>query len=126
MAAMKAVCVSALLCFATSVPFPTLADTWKSSVQLDQEKSTGGVICRSVDVSIIIWELTLQGNTLSGVSSHAGDKFSTTVPADGSVKTTFTSAAAAGPVELTGNVNTRQFEAFLEKAGCRYKWAPVK
>lgn len=118
------VCASALLCFATGVPSPALAETWKSSIHLDPERTTGGVACRSVDVSSVVWELTLQGNTLSGVST-AGPRFSTTVAADGSVKVTYTSQQG-GPVELIGNVNTRQFETIAEKWGCVYKWVNVK
>src|SRR5829696_8654829 len=116
MAGMKAVwfvCAFAMPCLTISVSVPARAETWKSSVQLYQEKSTNPA-CSQTDLSKLYWDLTLRGNTLSGVST-AGAKCSTTVAADGSVKTTFTSQTAGVgtyPVELSGNVTTREFELF--------------
>lgn len=123
----KSLCASALLCFVASFPFHALAETWKSSVQLNPEKSTGAG-CSQIDLSRLFWDLSLDGNTLSGVST-AGAKFSATVTPDGTVNTTFTSQTAGVgqyPVELTGNVKTRQFELLNRNARCTFKWVPVQ
>ena len=55
MAAMKArfSYACALLCFAASVSFPALAETWKSSVVLVPEKSN--LQCAQGDVSKLFW-----------------------------------------------------------------------
>jgi len=62
------------------------------------------------------------------VKADSGETYSTPVAADGSVKTTFTGSLGANvySLELTGNVKTREFEAFNKRFSCRFKLTPVQ
>jgi hypothetical protein len=62
------------------------------------------------------------------VKTSSGETFSAPVAADGSVKTSFTGSLGANTysLDLTGNVKTREFEAFNKKYSCRFKLAPVQ
>src|SRR5712664_4784063 len=96
-----------------------LADGWRAKVALEPESPWD---CREADVSNLFFDLTETGNELS-VKTSTGAAFSAPVAADGSVKTTFTAPIGTRKfaMDLTGNVRTRQFEAFNKRYSCRFK-----
>ena len=102
---------------------PALAEGWRAKVALEPESPRD---CREADVSKLFFDLTETGNELS-VKTNTGAAFSAPVAADGSVKTTFTAPIGTKKfaMDLTGNVRTRQFEAFNKQYSCRFKLTPV-
>ena len=100
-----------------------LADAWKAKVALQPGSSWD---CKEADVSNLFFELTQMGNELS-VKANTGESFSAPIAPDGSVKTTFVAPVGAKKfsMDLSGNVNTRDFEAFNKQYSCRFKLTPV-
>jgi len=82
---------------------------------------------RDADVSRLFYDLTVTGSELS-VKASSGETFSAPVAADGSVRASFTGSLGQNTysLDLTGNVNTRDFEAFNERYSCRFKLIPVR
>ena len=62
------------------------------------------------------------------MKTSSGEAFSAPIAADGSVKTTFTVPVGTKnlSVDLTGNVKTREMEAFNKQYSCRFKLTPVQ
>jgi hypothetical protein len=100
------------------------AESWKAGLKLIPEKS--GPQCAMADVSNVVWDLNLEGSTLTGVS-NLGPKFSTPVGPDGSVKASYTGTlgAATYPVDLVGNVKTKQIEVVNPSIKCTFKLVPM-
>lgn len=94
------------------------AQSWKARLALIPAQSAAS--CG--EVPHITWDLKLQGGVFSG-SSNQGAEFSSTVSPDGSVKASYRGNLGGGttfPMELTGNVNTRQFELYSPTHSCRF------
>jgi hypothetical protein len=110
--------------FAVGVASTASAESWKASLKLILEKS--GPQCALADVSNVVWDLNLEGSTLTGVS-NLGPKFSTPVGPDGSVKASYTGTfgAATYPVDLVGNVKTKQFEVVNASIKCSFRLVPI-
>jgi hypothetical protein len=100
-----------------------LADGWRAKVALEPESPSD---CREADVSNLFFDLAETGNELS-VKTNTGAAFSAPVAADGSVSTTFTAPIGTRQfaMDLTGNVRTREFNAFNKQYSCRFKLTPV-
>ena len=100
------------------------AETWKASLALVTEKSPAA--CAQPETAKVSWDLTLEGNTFSGVS-NAGAHFSTTADADGAVKTTYSGIVGVSKyfVELSGNAKTRQIELHNTQYGCFFRLVPA-
>ena len=83
--------------------------------------------CVDADVSRLFYDLTVTGSELS-IKASSGETFSAPVAADGSVRASFTGSLGQNTysLDLTGNVNTRDFEAFNERYSCRFKLIPVR
>jgi hypothetical protein len=101
-----------------------LAEAWRAKVALAPESPPN---CREADVSKLFFDLAETGDELS-VKTNTGEAFSAPVAADGSVKTTFTAPVGAKKfsMDLTGNVRTRELEAFNKEYSCRFKLTPVQ
>jgi hypothetical protein len=104
------------------------AETWKAYTVLDEEKSkswrelegaTFGQrgLCTKVPIP---YTLDLTDNTFTATSSF-GKMFSITVPADGVIKKSYTRAGHMKPLEMTGNVKSRELEIFDASVACYYK-----
>jgi hypothetical protein len=121
---MRALAAVAVLSIVTSSP-PASAETWRTKVTLMEAGSPSN--CVEADVSKLFYDLTVTDRQLS-VKADSGETYSTPVAADGSVKTTFTGSLGANvySLELTGNVKTREFEAFNKRFSCRFKLTPVQ
>ena len=104
---------------------PAFAETWRTKVTLMEAASPSN--CVEADVSKLFYDVTVTGNELS-VKTSSGGTFSAPVGADGSVKTSFTGSLGAKTyaIDLTGNVKTREFEAFNKRFSCRFKLTPVQ
>jgi hypothetical protein len=104
---------------------PAFAESWRTKVALMEAESPAN--CAEADVSKLFYQITVTGNEFSARTS-TGETFSTPVAADGSIKTTFTGSLGARTysIDLTGNVKTREFEAFNKKYACRFKLQPVQ
>jgi hypothetical protein len=101
-----------------------LADTWRAKPALEPGSPPD---CKDADVSHLLFDLADTGNELS-VKTSSGEAFSAPIGPDGSVKTTFTLPVGAKSlsVDLTGNVKTRELEAFNSRYSCRFKLTPVQ
>jgi hypothetical protein len=100
-----------------------LADAWKAKVALEPGSPPA---CHEADVSDLFFDLTQSGSELL-IKTNTGGSFSAPIAADGSVTTTFIAPVGAKKfsMDLTGNVNTRQFEALNRQYSCRFKLIPV-
>jgi hypothetical protein len=121
---MRALAAVALLGIVSTLP-PAFAETWRTKVALMPAQSRSN--CVDADVSKLSYDLTVTGSELS-VRASSGEAFSAPVAADGSVKTSFTGSFGASTysLDLTGNVKTREFEAFNKRYSCRFKFMPVQ
>ena len=104
---------------------PAFAETWRTKVALMEAASRS--TCVQADVSKLFYDLTVTGRELL-VRASSGETFSTTVAGDGSVNTSFTGSLGRNTysLDLTGNVNSRDFEAFNKRYSCRFKLVPVR
>ena len=123
-ASMRALAAVVVLSVVGASP-PAFAETWRTKVALMEAESPAN--CAEADVSKLFYQITVTGNEFSARTS-TGETFSTPVAADGSIKTTFTGSLGARTysIDLTGNVKTREFEAFNKKYSCRFKLQPVQ
>ena len=123
-ASMRALAAVVVLSVISASP-PAFAETWRTMVALMEAESPAN--CAEADVSKLFYQLTVTGNEFSAKTS-SGETFSTPVAADGSIKTTFTGSLGAKTfsIDLTGNVKTREFEAYNKKYSCRFKLKPVQ
>jgi hypothetical protein len=107
------------------------AETWKAYTVLDEEKSkswrelegaTFGQrgLCTKVPIR---YTLELADNTFTATSSF-GKMFSIPVPADGVIKKSYKRAGLTKPLEMTGNVKSRELEIFEPDMGCYFKLTP--
>ena len=108
-----------------------LADTWRAKPALEPGSPPH---CKDADVSHLLFDLADTGNELS-VKTSSGAAFSAPIGPDSSVNTTFTLPVGAKSlsvgakslsIELTGNVKTRELEAFNSRYSCRFKLTPVQ
>ena len=118
---MRTTVVVIILGIAGSSSF-ALAAGWKAKVALQAGSPWE---CQEADVSNLFFELTQTGNELS-VKTNTGASFSAPIAPDGSVKTTFIAPVGAKKftMDLSGNVNTRDFEAFNKQYSCRFNLTP--
>ena len=102
---------------------PALADTWRAKPVLELGAPSN---CTEADVSKFFLDLADTGNELS-VKTSSGEAFSAPIAADGYVKTTLTIPVGERnlSIDLTGNVKTREMEAFNKQYSCRFKLTPV-
>jgi len=121
---MRALAAVVVLSIISASP-PAFAETWRTKVALMEAESPAN--CAEADVSKLFYQVTVTGNEFSAKTS-TGEAFSTPVAADGSVKTTFTGSLGAKTfsIDLTGNVKTRELQAFNRKYSCRFKLQPVQ
>lgn len=115
--------VAVLSIFASSPP--AFAETWRTKVTLMEAGSLSN--CVEADVSRLFYDLTVADSELT-IKADSGKTFSAPVASDGSVKTTFMGSLGANTysLELTGNVKTREFEAFNKRFSCRFRLTPVQ
>jgi hypothetical protein len=101
-----------------------LAEAWRAKPALDPGSPPD---CKEADVSHLLFDLADTGNELL-VKTSSGEAFSAPIGPDGSVETTFKLAVGAKnlSVDLTGNVRTREMEAFNKQYSCRFKLTPVQ
>lgn len=101
-----------------------LAEAWRAKPALEPGSAPD---CKEADVSHLFFDLADTGTELS-VKTSSGEAFSAPISPDGSVKTTFTLPVGAKSlsVDLTGNVKTREMEAFNKQYSCRFKLTPVQ
>jgi hypothetical protein len=101
-----------------------LADTWRAKPALEPGSPPH---CKDADVSHLLFDLADSGNELL-VKPNSGEAFSAPIGPDGFVKTTFTLPVGAKSlfIDLTGNVKTRELEAFNSRYSCRFKLTPVQ
>jgi len=120
------------IAFIVIIPRVVSAETWKAYTDLDEEKSkswrklegaTFGAIglCSKVPIP---YTLDLTNNTFTATSSF-GKMLSITVPADGIIKQTFKPSGYRKPLEMTGNVKSRELEIFETGTACVYKLTPA-
>ena len=121
---MRALAAVVVLSVVSALP-PAFAQTWRTKVTLMEARSPSN--CVEADVSKLFYDVSVTGNALS-LKTSSGETFSTPVAADGSVKTSFTGSLGANTyaIDLTGNVKTREFEAFNKRYSCRFKLTPVQ
>jgi hypothetical protein len=100
-----------------------LGDTWRAKPALEPGAPSD---CQEADVSNLFFDLADTGNELS-VKISSGQAFSAPIAADGYVQTTLTVPVGKRnlSVYLTGNVKTREMEAFNKQYSCRFKLTPV-
>jgi hypothetical protein len=103
---------------------PALAEAWRAKPALEPGSPPD---CKEADVSHLFFDLTDTGNELS-VKTSSGEAFSAPIDPDGFVKTTFILPVGLKSlsVDLTGNVKTRELEAFNTRYSCRFKLTPVQ
>jgi hypothetical protein len=101
-----------------------LAEAWRAKPALEPGSPPD---CKEADVSNLFFDLADTGNEFS-VKTSSGEAFSAPIGPDGYVKTTFTLPVGAKSlsVDLTGNVKSREMEAFNKQYSCRFKLAPVQ
>ena len=101
-----------------------LAEAWRAKPGLEPGSPPD---CKEADVSHLLFDLADTGNELL-VKTSSGEAFSAPIGPDGSVETTFKLAVGAKnlSVDLTGNVRTREMEAFNKQYSCRFKLTPVQ
>jgi hypothetical protein len=121
---MRALAAVVVLSVVSALP-PAFAQTWRTKVTLMEARSPSN--CVEADVSKLFYDVSVTGNELS-LKTSSGETFSAPVAADGSVKTSFTGSLGANTyaIDLTGNVKTREFEAFNKRFSCRFKLTPVQ
>ena len=104
-------------------PPVAVADAWRAKPVLEQGVPAS---CKEADVSNLFFDLAETGNELS-VKSSSGEVFSAPIAADGYVKTTLSVAVGKRnlSLDLTGNVKTREIEAFNKQYSCRFKLTPL-
>jgi hypothetical protein len=100
-----------------------LAEAWRAKPVLELGAPPN---CKEADVSNLFFDLADTGNELS-VNTSNGQAFSAPIAADGYVQTTLTVPLGKRnlSVDLTGNVKTREMEAFNKQYSCRFKLTPV-
>jgi hypothetical protein len=100
-----------------------LAEAWRAKPVLELGAPPN---CREADVSNLFFDLAETGNELL-VKTSSGEAFSAPIAADGYVKTTLTVPVGKRnlSVDLTGNVKTREIEAFNKQYSCRFKLTPL-
>ena len=100
-----------------------LAEAWRAKPVLELGAPPN---CKEADVSNLFFDLADTGNELS-VKTSSGEAFSAPIRPDGYVKTTLTVPVGKRnlSVDLTGNVKTREMEAFNKQYSCRFKLTPV-
>jgi hypothetical protein len=101
-----------------------LAEAWRAKPALEPGSPRN---CKEADVSNLFFDLADTGNELS-VKTSSGEAFSAPIGPDGYVKTTFTLPVGAKSfsVDLTGNVKSREMEAFNKQYFCRFKLTPLQ
>ena len=101
-----------------------LAEAWRAKPALEPGSPSD---CKEADVSQLFFDLADTGSELS-VKTSSGEAFSAPIGPDGSVQTTFTLPVGAKilSIDLTGNVKTREMEAFNKRYSCRFKLTPVQ
>jgi hypothetical protein len=121
---MRTLAAIVVLSVVSALP-PAFAETWRTKVTLMEANSPSN--CVEADVSKLFYDVTVTGNEFS-LKAGSGETVSTPVAADGSVKTSFTGSVGANrySLDLTGNVKTREFEAFNKRFSCRFKLTPVQ
>ena len=120
---MRTLVALALLGIIGAAPL-ALAEAWRAKPVLELGAPPN---CKEADVSNLFFDLADTGNELS-VKTSSGAAFSAPIGPDSSVKTTFTLPVGAKSlsIELTGNVKTRELEAFNSRYSCRFKLTPVQ
>jgi hypothetical protein len=115
--------IIAVACVAGLVA-PAYAETWKMSVVLIPEKSSSS--CNPTAPAGVSWEMKSEAGKLTG-QSNQGSSFDTNVGADGVVSTNYRGKLGneSFPMQLTGNVNSKQFELYNFKYSCRYRLVPM-
>jgi hypothetical protein len=100
-----------------------LAEAWRAKPELELGAPP---TCKEADVSNVFFDLADTGSELS-VKTNSGEAFSAPIAADGYVKTTVRVPVGKRDlfVDLTGNVKTREMEAFNKQYSCRFKLTPV-
>lgn len=100
-----------------------LAESWRAKPVLERGAPPN---CKEADVSNLFFDLADTGNELS-VKTSSGEVFSAPIAADGYVKTTLTVPVGKRnlSIDLTGNVKTREMEAFNKQYSCLFKLTPV-
>jgi hypothetical protein len=102
---------------------PALAEAWRAKPVLEFGSPPN---CKEADVSNLFLDLADTGNELS-VKTSNGDAFSAPIDADGYVRTTLTVPVGKRKlsIDLTGNVKTREMEAFNRQYSCRFRLTPM-
>ena len=120
---MRAVAAAVLLGVVSAFQ-PAFAETWRTKVALMEAASRS--VCVGADVSKLFYDLTATDSELS-VKASSGETFSAPIAADGTVKASFTGSLGANTysLDLTGNVKTREFQAFNKRYSCRFKLTPA-
>ena len=100
-----------------------LAEAWRAKPVLELGAPPN---CKEADVSNLFFDLADTGNELA-VKTSSGEAFSAPIAPDGYVKTTLTVPVGKRnlSIDLTGNVKTREMEAFNKQYSCRFKLTPV-
>src|SRR5258708_40141760 len=113
---MRALAAVVVLSVVSALP-PAFAQTWRTKVTLMEAKSPS--TCVEADVSKLFYDVSVTGNELS-LKTRSGETFSAPVPADGSVKTSFTGSLGARTyaIDLTGNMKTRETDAINHRPSC--------
>jgi hypothetical protein len=101
-----------------------LADAWRAKPVLEPGAPAN---CSEADVSNLFFDLAETGNELL-VKTSSGEAFSAPIAADGFVNTTLTVPVGKRnlAVDLSGNVKTREMEAFNKQYSCRFRLAPLQ
>jgi hypothetical protein len=121
---MRALAAVVLLGVVSASP-PAFAETWRTKVALMETASRPA--CVGADVSKLFYDLTVTASELS-VKASSGETFWAPIAADGTVKTSVTGSLGANTysLDLTGNVKTREFQAFNKQYWCRFKLTPAQ
>ena len=100
-----------------------LAEEWRAKPVLELGAPPN---CKEADVSNLFFDFADRGNELS-VKTSNGEAFSAPIAADGYVKTTLTVPVGKRrlSIDLTGNVKTREMEAFNRQYSCRFRLTPM-
>jgi len=100
-----------------------LAEPWRAKPVLEVGAPAN---CKEADVSNVFFDLSDMESELS-VKTNSGEAFFTPIAPDGYVKTTVSVPVGRRnlSVDLTGNVKTRELEAFNKQYSCRFKLTPV-
>ena len=119
---MRTLAVLALLGIIGAAPL-ALAEAWRAKPVLELGAPSN---CKEADVSNLFLDLAEAGNELL-VKTSSGEAFSAPIAADGYVKIMLTVPVGKRnlSVDLTGNVKTREMEAFNKQYSCRFKLTPL-